>query len=652
MKKTLGIVFLLVLILLGIPFLEKNRIKVFFSESEKSFPTVNVSYDLGKVQIHPWYDEESGIWYVFFPSFVQEHVIDCSKLEQDVFLVNGEKNVRKLIWQDDVLYQLTYKGNDMQVIFLEDKNLPTLFIETESKTNDIIREKKENEEKGHIVSLDYQGKVQYGGTMTISGHGNAWQFYDKRAYDIQLENKGALAGIEANSRWKLLHLSNDGDKIHSKLAYDIAEILEADYVPQCTWTNLYLNGEYQGMYLLATAVRNQEIFKTEDAVLLEKDLTDRYAIEEHVISQDGNGFTIHRPKNVDESKKNEILNMVQRVEDSISRGELNEMLIDVDSFITQFLIEEISLNSDGFKTSCYLYQVADGKPLHAGPPWDYDAGFGEGLHIDKNLTNPGEFVLNGEVSELTWLPKLYDNPEFQEKVIKKYESVLSQLETLYTETIDTYAQYIETSVRNDYFRWKGNFQTHPKTGNYQTWENNVRYLKYFCINRYNALKDRWNIQGKRLIWTGNGEEHKVKLLYAGKEKEVWIKDGETLELSQMSDFYHREGCVAEIEYSEEEYSEFLPVLEDFSIQLKIEPKVYETEEYKCVEILKDMFVQESVYVSVMDIDSEGNVSNLLVAEPMKDLYLEYAKERTGTIAIYVFSDETAEHVIDEIMISY
>ena len=80
--------------------------------------------------------------------------------------------------------------------------------------------------------------------MTISGHGNAWQYYDKRAYDIQLNNKGALAGMDANSHWKLLHLSNDGDKIHSKLAYDIAEILGSEYVPQTTWANVYLNGEY------------------------------------------------------------------------------------------------------------------------------------------------------------------------------------------------------------------------------------------------------------------------------------------------------------------------------------------------------------------------------------------------------------------------
>ena len=652
MKKTLGLIFLLVLVVFGIVFLDNDKSKVLLVDGEKTPLAVELSYDMGKLRLHPWYDGETGIWYVFFPSFIEEGVIDCSKLQQDRLLVDGEPIKREFTWQDNVCYEVVYGENIMQMVFLEDNNLPSLFVATDSKANDIIREVKENEEKGHIVSLDNYGKVQYSGAMTISGHGNAWQFYDKRAYDIQLNNKGALAGMDANSDWKLLHLSNDGDKIHSKLAYDIAEILGAEYVPQTTWANVYLNGEYYGMYLLATAVRDQDVFKTEDAILLEKDLSDRYSIEEHVISDDGNGFTIHRPKYPNENRKEEIGAFVQRVEDSIGAGELDESLIDVDSFVTQFLIEEIVLNSDGFETSCYLYQVAEGKPIKAGPPWDYDACFGEALHMDKNLTNPAESVLNGEATELTWYQDLYDNPLFLNKVIDKYKSVMPQLKQLYEETIDAYAEYIEGSVRNDYFRWKGNFKTYPKTGNYQTWENNLRYLKYFCFNRYNALMERWEIADEKMIWSGNGQEHIVKLRYSGLEEEVVVNDGDTLMVSEISEYSHQEGCLTKIEYSEEEFSDFLPVLEDLSIKLELQPKVEKTDRYKKVSIPKDMFAEEKVYVSIFNIDSAGNTNDILSVEPMRDIYLEYGIEDTGTIAIYVFSDEAATMVVEEIMISY
>ena len=669
MKKTLGLVFLLVLVVFGIIFLDNDKSKVLLVDGVKTPLAVELSYDMGKLRLHPWYDGETSIWYVFFPSFIEEGVIDCSKLQQDGLLVNGEAIGRGFTWQDNVCYEFVYGENIMQMVFLEDKNLPSLFVETDSKANDIIREAKENEEKGHIVSLDNYGKVQYSGAMTISGHGNAWQFYEKRAYDIQLNNKGVLAGMDANSHWKLLHLSNDGDKIHSKLAYDIAEILGSEYVPQTTWANVYLNGEYYGMYLLATAVRDQDVFKTDDAVLLEKDLADRYGIEEHIVSEEGNGFTIHRPKYPDERRKEEILQMVQRIEDSIASGEMDERLIDVDSFVIQFLVDEITINGDGFETSAYVYQPAKGKPLYAGPPWDYDAAFGEALHGGKNHANTEGSVLDGEHTELTWYQKLYDNPEFVKRVADKYRYAMPQLRELYEETIDLYAEYIEGSVRNDYVRWKGNFKTEPKTGTYQTWENNLRYLKYFCYNRYNALMERWGINGDALAWEGNGQEHIVKILYSGQE-ETWVKlDGETIDLmlsddvlendgsrqddfSKINEFFKQENCIAKMGYSKEEFNEYLPVLEDFSIELTLQPQVDVTETCKFVKLPKDMFVDERVYVSIFDIDMEGNAVPILSAEPMRDLYLEYGLDISGTIAIYVFSDETATEVVDEIMISY
>ena len=42
--------------------------------------------------------------------------------------------------------------------------------------------------------------------------------------------------------------------MNTKTAFDIAEILGLYYSPQCTWIDLYLNGEYSGIYLLTESV--------------------------------------------------------------------------------------------------------------------------------------------------------------------------------------------------------------------------------------------------------------------------------------------------------------------------------------------------------------------------------------------------------------
>ena len=653
MKKTIGLIILLMAAAAGILFLESGKDKVFLVDGENAPIAVELHYDMGEFIVEPWYDGETGIWYVFFPSFIDSKVIDCSGLESKEFYVNGQKENRRFEWQDNIKYEIVYNENIMQMIFLEDKNLSTIFIKTKSGNNELIRAAKENMEEGYLVSLDAAGKMEYGGKLEISGHGNAWEYYDKRAYDIKLKNKASLAGIDGGSHWKLLHLSNDGDKIHSKLAYDIAEVLGADYTPQCNWVNVYLNGEYYGMYLLATAVKDQEVFKSENVVLLEKDLAGRYELEEHVISRDGNPLVIHRPKVLDEKRKEEILNLVQTVEDSITEGKLDESLIDVDSFVTQFLVDEIALNSDGFETSAYVYQITKNSPLCAGPPWDYDAAFGEALHMDVNLANPAGAVLDGEMTELTWYQKLYDNPEFVELAAAKYESVMPELRELYEETIDMYVTYIEESVRNDYVRWKGNFKTSPRTGNYQTWENNLRFLKYFYANRFNALKDKWNIEGEDLIWEGKGENHTVRLLYGGTSEEIQVADGETFELKTSKHTDLQEGWKATVEYSEEGYSKYLPVLEDHAIKLERVPRAGETESGKYVEFPVDMFAERYDYVSVFTVDAEGNMESILSAEPFaEDIYLEFGKEETGMAAMYVFSDETVSVVLEEVVIEY
>lgn len=653
MKKTIGLIILLVSAVIGILGLESGKDKVFLIDGENAPVAVEVRYEMGKVVLEPWYDGETGVWYVFFPSFLDSKVIDCGNLKTEEFYIDGKKENHRFEWQDNTVYEIVYNENTMQMIFLEDKNLSTIFIETESGNNEFIRAAKENVEDGYLVSLDSVGKMEYGGKVSISGHGNAWEYYDKRAYDIKLKNKASLAGIDGGSHWKLLHLSNDGDKIHSKLAYDIAELLGAEYTPQCNWVNVYLNGEYYGMYLLATAVRDQEVFKSDNVVLLEKDLSGRYELEEHVITEDGNPFVIHRPRVVDEKRKEEIWNLVQTVENSITEGKLDESLIDVDSFVTQFLVDEITLNSDGFETSAYVYQITKNSPMCAGPAWDYDAAFGEALHMDVNLANPAGAVLDGEMTELTWYQKLYDNPEFVELVSAKYESAMPGLRELYEETIDMYITYIEGSVRNDYARWKGNFKTSPRTGNYQSWENNLRFLKYFYANRFNVLKDKWNIEGEELVWEGNGENHTVRLLYGGTSEEIQVMDGATFELETSKNINPEDGWQAAVEYSEEGYSKYLPVLEDYAIKLERVPGAGETENGKYVEFPLDMFVQRYDYVSVFTVDAEGNMENILSAEPFtEDIYLEFGKEETGMAVMYVFSDETASVVLEEVVIEY
>ena len=51
--------------------------------------------------------------------------------------------------------------------------------------------------------------------------------------------------------------------------------------------------------------------------------------------------------------------------------------VDMDSLVKVFLLQELSLNCDGFISSVYFYKDADGM-MYAGPVWDQDMTFGTG----------------------------------------------------------------------------------------------------------------------------------------------------------------------------------------------------------------------------------------------------------------------------------
>ena len=51
--------------------------------------------------------------------------------------------------------------------------------------------------------------------------------------------------------------------------------------------------------------------------------------------------------------------------------------VDMDSLVKVFLLQELSLNCDGFISSVYFYKDADGK-MFAGPIWDQEMTFGTG----------------------------------------------------------------------------------------------------------------------------------------------------------------------------------------------------------------------------------------------------------------------------------
>lgn len=106
-----------------------------------------------------------------------------------------------------------------------------------------------------------------GGALEIKGRGNSswWQFStQKRAFNIKLDKKTELFGMDSSKKWCLIANFMDRSNLRNKLAYELSARLGMTYC-ESVFVNLYLNGKYMGVYMLCErADVDEEIYEWED----------------------------------------------------------------------------------------------------------------------------------------------------------------------------------------------------------------------------------------------------------------------------------------------------------------------------------------------------------------------------------------------------
>ncbi|MCM1047404.1 MAG: CotH kinase family protein [Clostridiales bacterium] len=576
MKKIRLLVALFVLIMFGIGiFLYDNKpVKVRFNSRNEM--SLLITSNERTERLYPWYDGSSDTFYFFIPSYVKEQTLYFGSIWGGKKITIDGKRVwnSSFEWEKEVTYEVNISGGldeeqSYYIKFMQSSNLPAVFINTKSGNMEYINQDKNNEEKGAMDIILSDGSIDYCGSLDkISGRGNAtWLYLPKKPYAITLQDEISLCGMRKSKKWKLMALASEGGKINNKLIYDMAEAMGLSNTTDAKWVDLYLNGEYNGIYMLneAITIANEENGNSTDGYLFELDTI--YYNEESedckFATSSGNCFVIHEPRNVSAEEKAYIMEYVQMLENLLEAGNTDyRNYLDLDSFAKRFLINEISLNIDSNITSVYFYKYANDDLCYAGPVWDYDMSLGAPVRnsVDYEGTSDDYTQPYG----LFWYASLHQDSEFQEKVLEAYKNLLPYMQELLEYGIDEYADWIEASVRMDNVRWKPVAGEYP--GHYSTWEDNIRYIKYFLANRLNYLNQSWNISYETFTAPVNGSVHEVFFEKDGEIIETqYIMDGDTItNLPELGEEYK----LWFYEHSEELYSDKIPVYENVVLYAK------------------------------------------------------------------------------------
>ena len=224
--------------------------------------------------------------------------------------------------------------------------------------------------------------------IELRGRGNyTWTAHEKKAYKVKFPAKTAPLSLgQKNKTWVLLANVCDQSLLRNHVALQIArEFSHITYEPNSTSVDLYLNGEYRGVYLLAEEITESHLALDDSRV--EDRLDTGYLVELSSYATDV-AFTLADRKyeiksdlssdrSVAAAQKNYIGKYMTSAYTALLGGDRKqtEQYIDVDTLVDAYLAEEVLKNLDMGWDSFYLHKDAGGR-LRFGPLWDFDLTLG------------------------------------------------------------------------------------------------------------------------------------------------------------------------------------------------------------------------------------------------------------------------------------
>lgn len=428
------------------------------------------------VQIAPehavslWYNG-ADTYYAFLPGHVSFSRLTLVPETPEPVYLNGRlldpESPQQVAAQTP--YILEWPGNseiqDTQyVVFLQSDALPSLHVDVRSGNMHYIHQFKGNEESGSMRLIGSDGTTLYSGNLkSIKGRGNATWDEPKKPYTLELNMAANLLGMGSAEKWILLPNCLDPSNLRNKLIFDYAEELGLPYTPQCQWVDLYLNGEYTGLYLLCekNEVHEQRIDVPMDSgflVAIEKPDRVKLNNRSYFITQAGVPVRIYHSGNPralpDQFQSLENALMADDGVDPITGRHWQE-LIDLDSWVEKYLIEEISGNLDAGAISQYFYGNGSGQ-IFAGPIWDYDMSCGN-LHtwqIDTpNMLYAGRPHLWSLDDPSSWYYSLSQKEPFRQRLQELYETQFRPVLLKLLDDIPLQESTIRNSALMNMIRW-------------------------------------------------------------------------------------------------------------------------------------------------------------------------------------------------------
>lgn len=445
------------------------------------------------------YTSEEGRNYVFLPSYSEMDQVTVSlpygrtMFIGGIEMKNGGDCGSFLLNQE---YAFRIGENTGVISFCRSANMPTLYIKTASGNMEDIYADKEHEEVAMITLYSSGGDIAYtDNSCIIKGRGNSTWEMEKKPFRLKLSDEAGLLNMGEDSDWVLLANSSDESNLHNKLVFDMANRVCGEWTPRCEYVDVYLNGQYNGLYLLAEKVESGknriDLNIGAGDFLCSVDFSSRFEmLENPFFTQSGRVIAIYEPKVLSVEAKERIVDLVDRQEQLLlSQEDLTQsQLVDIDSWVCKYLVDEIASNTDSDLSSSYFY-YSDGM-FYGGPVWDYDMAFGNTIQNHY----PKAFIAKNYVKYSAYnshyYSALYANDSFRVRMSEIYEKVfLPVLNQMIAQDVQNTADRISSAAEMNRIRWPIQINEHPEDGPWNRYINTPESIIHYLQEKTELLSN-------------------------------------------------------------------------------------------------------------------------------------------------------------------
>ncbi len=362
--------------------------------------------------------------------------------------------------------------------------------------------------------------------------GNSTMYMPKKPYRIKFDKKQSLFGLEKAKSWVLLadYLNPTGMRNHTALTLG-NETDGLRFTPSPHKINLYINGEFLGLYTLCEQVQENEgrmdiEMETDEDGYLPTTLTDLEDYNFFICMDQGtaddvtffslpcyapcyahdgrrqNTYEMKYPERESFSTEEQFNSYVTQLKaymgnilTVLKEGSYEEVaaLINVESLVDYYIIDSIMLEWDHYYKSFNMYYIAQSNnpkesgKLSFGPIWDYDYTINRAWS-----SSPNDFYDLDElpVNQIYYLNDFFDVirrlPELQQMVKERYNTVFKDKFGECIESYDLFTYQMKESLELNNQRWYADYD-------YNLTAANLEFLEKYFRARKAFLDEEWKL---------------------------------------------------------------------------------------------------------------------------------------------------------------